>query len=129
MISVNRKTKFFVCKKVTDMRASFDSLFAKTKELLQKDPFSGHVFVFINKRRTMCKCLLYDGTGMVILSKRLEKGILFSKINSLFQSEISLTQAEFSLFFEGATLNKRFVESPSPVHKAAKLPKNTDEVS
>ena len=69
----------------------------------------------------MCKCLLYDGTGMVILSKRLEKKILFTKVNPLFKGDVSLTQAEFSLFFEGASLNKRFVESPPAVHKAAKV--------
>ena len=121
MIPVNRKTNFFICKTPTDMRASFDSLFSKTKELLQKDPFSGHVFIFINKRRTMCKCLLYDGTGLVLLCKRLEKEILFSKVNPLFKSEAKLTQAEFSLFFEGADLNKRFVDSPPPVQKKAKV--------
>jgi transposase len=116
MISVNRLTKIFVCKVPTDMRASYDTLFSKAKGILNKDPFSGHVFVFINSKRTSLKCLFYDGTGFVIISKRLERG-LFSKINVLFSGEISLTHAEFALFFEGAHLDKRFIDSPSEIRK------------
>lgn len=99
------------------MRASYDTLFSKAKSTLEKDPFSGHLFVFINKRRTSCKCLFYDGTGLVIISKRLEQG-LFSKINPFYGKEVVLTQAEFNLFFEGADLNKRFIESPRELKKA-----------
>ena len=93
------------------MRASYDSLFLKVKSILNKNPFSGHVFVFINKSRSSVKALYYDGTGLVILSKRLEKG-RFMRLNPSYKKQISLTQAEFSLFFEGANLEKRFVESP-----------------
>ena len=98
------------------MRSSYDSLFLKVKSILKKNPFSGHVFVFMNKRRTSIKALYYDGTGLIILSKRLEKG-LFMKINPHFKKQISLTHAEFALFFEGANLEKRFVESPSSFRK------------
>lgn len=120
MIALNRRTKIFVCKQATDMRASYDSLFSKVKTVLQKDPFSGHLFLFVNGKRTTCKCLYWDGTGLVILSKRLEKGT-FSKINSLFPGEVVLTEAEFGLFFEGANLEKRFIDSPSEVRKSSYL--------
>jgi transposase len=116
MIALNRRTKIFISKDPEDMRASYDSLFGKVQGVLKKDPFSGHLFVFINKRRTSCKCMYYDGTGLVIISKRMEKG-LFSKINPFYHDEIILTQAEFGLFFEGADLNKRFIESPSEIKK------------
>lgn len=56
MISFNRRTKVFVCKEPTDMRASYDTLFAKAKGVLGQDPFSGHLFLFINARRTSMKC-------------------------------------------------------------------------
>jgi len=113
MIGTNRRTKFYICKTPTDMRASYDSLYTKVKHVLNKSPESGHVFVFMNKRRTSIKALFYDGTGLVILSKRLEKKLLFMKINPFYKKQISLTQAEFNLFFEGANLEKRFVESPT----------------
>ena len=111
MISFNRRTKVFVCKEPTDMRASYDTLFAKAKGILNQDPFSGHLFVFINPRRTSVKCLYYDGTGLVILMKRMERG-LFSKINPMYQGELTMTHAEFALFFEGADLEKRFITKP-----------------
>ncbi len=116
MITFNRRTKIFVCKEPTDMRGSYDSLFKKTKVVLDKDPFSGHLFLFINRNRTSIKCLYYDGTGFVIISKRLEEGI-FSRINPFYGKEVVLTAAEFSLFFEGANLEKRFIESPSETRK------------
>lgn len=116
MISFNRLTKVFVCREATDMRASYDTLFGKVKGVLQKDPFSGHLFIFINSRRTSIKCLFYDGTGFVIICKRLERG-LFALINPLFPGEICLSPAEFGLFLEGATLEKRFVESPREIKK------------
>ena len=117
MIAFNRRTKIYVSKDPADMRGSYDSLFQKTKKFLDKDPFSGHLFVFINKRRSSCKCLYYDGTGLVIVSKRLEKG-QFAAINPFFPGKIVLTQAEFSLLFEGASLHKRFIESPKEISKS-----------
>ena len=117
MISFNRLTKVFVCKEPTDMRASYDTLFSKVKGVLKKDPFTGHLFLFINKRRTSIKCLFWDGTGFVLLCKRLEEG-LFHKINPLYQGDVVLSPAEFALFFEGADLKKRFIESPGEIKKS-----------
>ena len=120
MIALNRRTKIYVCKEPTDMRASYDSLFARAKTVLQKDPFSGHLFLFINRARTSCKCLYYDGTGLVIISKRLEAGT-FSQINPFYKEEIVLTEAEFGLFFEGADLKKRFIDSPRENKKVSTI--------
>jgi transposase len=120
MIALNRRTKIFVSKEPTDMRASYDSLFSRVKNTLEKDPYSGHLFLFINGGRTSCKCMYYDGTGFVIISKRMDKGT-FSKINPMFRGEIVLTGAEFGLFFEGANLEKRFIESPAHIQKNVNL--------
>lgn len=108
------------------MRASYDTLFAKAKGVLAQDPFSGHLFLFINSRRTSVKCLFYDGTGLVILAKRMERG-QFSRINPMYRGEVTLTAAEFALFFEGADLERRFisksgstawVDSPTEIKKS-----------
>jgi transposase len=96
------------------MRASYDTLFSKARDVLNQDPFSGHLFVFINSKRTAIKCLYYDGTGLVLLCKRLERST-FSRINPMFRGEIILTAAEFALFFEGADLEKRFIDSPKEI--------------
>lgn len=119
MLNFNRRTKIFVSKEPADMRASYDTLYSKARDILNQDPFSGHLFVFINSRRSAIKCLYYDGTGLVLLCKRLEKST-FSRINPLFKGEIVLTAAEFALFFEGADLEKRFIESPREVKKYLK---------
>jgi transposase len=100
------------------MRSSYDSLFARVKNMLEGDPYSGHLFLFVNRARTSCKVLYYDGTGFVILQKRLDRGT-FSRVNPSFKGEVILTEAEFGLFFEGADLEKRFIESPSE-RKSAK---------
>ncbi len=118
MISFNRRTKIFVCKDPTDMRASYDTLFSKARAVLNQDPFSGHLFLFMNGKRTSIKCLYYDGTGLVIVAKRMEKG-LFSRLNPFYRGEIILTAAEVALFFEGADLEKRFVESPREIKKSS----------
>ena len=116
MIALNRRTKIFISKNPEDMRASYDTLFQKAKSIFNKNPFSGHLFVFMNKRRNSCKCLYYDGTGLVIIAKRLEKGC-FAKINPHYRGKVILTQAEFALLFEGADINKRFIESPKEIRK------------
>jgi transposase len=108
MIALNRRTKIFVCKEATDMRASYDSLYARARDVLKRDPRSGHLFLFVNRARNSCKALYYDGTGFVILSKRLERG-QFSRLNPMYPNDIVLTEAEFGLFFEGANLEKRFI--------------------
>lgn len=119
MIALNRRTRIYVCKEATDMRSSYDSLFSRVKNVLRGDPFSGHLFLFVNRSRTSCKCLYYDGTGFVILSKRLERG-RFSRINPLYDKDVVLTEAEFGLFFEGANLEKRFIDSPSEIRREIK---------
>jgi transposase len=120
MLALNRRTRVFVCKEPTDMRASYDSLFLRAKEKLKQDPFSGHLFLFMNRARSSVKCLYYDGTGLVLICKRLERG-LFSRVSPLFQGDVVMTQAEFALFFEGANLEKRFIESPQEITKSAKV--------
>jgi transposase len=119
VITFNRLTKIYVCKEPTDMRASYDTLFSKAKAVLNQDPFSGHLFLFINRNRTSIKCLYYDGTGFVIIAKRMEKGF-FSRINPYYRGEVVMTAAEFALYFEGADLEKRFIESPVEMKKFSK---------
>ena len=82
------------------MRASYDSLFSRVKTVLNSDPVSGHLFLFVNRSRTTCKCLYYDGTGLVICRSDWRR--VFTRINPLYERDIVLTEAEFGLFFEGA---------------------------
>ena len=58
----------------TDMRKSFDGLAALVRNALQEDPTSGHLFVFLNRKRTQMKVLYFDRSGYCLWSKRLERG-------------------------------------------------------
>ena len=55
----SRRMRVFACKLPTDMRASFDSLYKQTKEIIGQDPKSGHMFLFINKNRSRVKILVH----------------------------------------------------------------------
>lgn len=65
--------RVFVTLAPTDMRGSFDSL-AGAARRLGLEPTDGHLYFFLNRRRRLCKCLWHDGSGWLLLSKRLEVG-------------------------------------------------------
>ena len=67
-------TRVFVATRPVDLRASFNRLFGLTQSVLQQDPLSGHWFVFTNQERNRVKVLFWDGSGLWVCAKRLEKG-------------------------------------------------------
>ncbi len=112
MLSFTGRTKVYAATQAVDLRKSYDALFAYCRDVIKRDALSGHLFLFINKRRNRLKCLLWDGTGLVLICKRLEQG-KFTLLNTLKGSTVALTSSEFALYFEGADLRGRFiVESP-----------------
>lgn len=74
MLSCTPATRVFLATAAVDLRASFNRLFALTQSVLQQDPLSGHWFVFTNKGRNRVKILFWDGSGLWVCAKRLEKG-------------------------------------------------------
>jgi transposase len=66
--------RVFLCTKPTDMRKGFDGLQGMVREFLGQDPLSGHLFLFLNRRRDRIKLLWWDRDGLVIWYKRLEAG-------------------------------------------------------
>jgi transposase len=74
MLSLPPSVRIFVARQPTDMRKAFDGLSAMVTDLIKLDPLSGHLFVFINKRRNRMKVLWWDRGGYWLLYKRLECG-------------------------------------------------------
>jgi transposase len=74
MLSLTPATRIFVALEPVDMRQSFNGLYTRVQTVLQADPTSGHYFLFTNKSRNRLKILLWDGSGLWILAKRLERG-------------------------------------------------------
>jgi transposase len=67
-------TKIWIAAGVTDMRGGFDGLSAQVQTVLQQQPFSGHVFLFRGRRGDIVKLLWWDGDGLCLFAKRLERG-------------------------------------------------------
>lgn len=74
MLNLSAATRVFVATAPVDLRGSFNRLFALTQEVLQQDPLSGHWFVFTNRQRNRVKVLFWDGSGLWVCAKRLERG-------------------------------------------------------
>lgn len=74
MLSLPPAVRVFVARGATDLRKSFDALAALAREVLRQDPLSGHLFVFLNRRRDRIKVLYWDRAGFCLFYKRLEAG-------------------------------------------------------
>jgi transposase len=112
VLGLASRARVFVYAQPTDMRKSFFTLAELVTRAMHQDPLSGDAFVFVNRRRTMAKCLVYDGTGMCLTIKRLSKGRFASPWERADESTLSLSASELALFFERSPLV--FVGALSP---------------
>ena len=74
MFGLGLATKVFVAVEAVDMRKGFDGLYGLVRDELGQDPLSGHLFLFSNRTHTRLKALMWDGSGLWVCAKRLEKG-------------------------------------------------------
>jgi transposase len=86
-----------------DMRKSFDGLAALASNRLALDPLSGHLFVFLNKRRDRIKILYWDRDGMAVWAKRLERGTF--RLPAATSGRVEMTTAELAALLAGIDLN------------------------
>ena len=99
MIGLPSGTRIWLAAGLTDMRRGFDGLAALAQSALEQDPFSGHVFAFRGRRGDIIKRLWWDGQGMCLFAKRLEKGrFIWPQAES---GSVSLTPAQLSMLLEG----------------------------
>jgi transposase len=106
MLTLPPSVRVFVYLGPTDMRRSFDGLAAMTRDLIRRDPLSGHLFVFFNRRRDRVKVLFWDRSGLALFYKRLEAGVFTLPIAADSQrTDVEMTWAEVSLILEGIDLS------------------------
>ena len=99
MIGLPAGTKVWIAAGITDMRKGMDGLFALAQTALEQEPFSGHVFVFRGRRGDLLKLVWFDGDGLCLFAKRLERGrFIWPQANS---GTVSLSAAQLSMLLEG----------------------------
>ena len=96
--------RVFVYTAPTDMRRSFDRLAAMVEQFLDQDPFSGHLFVFVNRRADRMKILFWDRSGFCLFYKRLEQGIFH--LPSAPEDHLELDVTRLTLLLEGLDLSE-----------------------
>ncbi len=114
MIGLSRRVRVFAYTRAVDMRKQYDGLYALVVAEMKADPLSGDLFLFTNRRRTRAKVLLWDGTGLCLYQKRLERGRFASLWRRDEQETFEMTLSELALFLEGSTLAGAFRLSPPP---------------
>jgi transposase len=99
MISVPGGVRVYLALGPTDLRKGFDGLAALVQTQLAQDPFAGHVFVFRGKRGDRLKLLYWDGQGLCLFAKRLERGrFVWPQARD---GTVTLTPAQLSMLLEG----------------------------
>jgi len=126
VIGLPRGVSVYAFDEPCDMRKSFDTLAALVVEQMNHDVLVGDLFLFISKDRRRAKVLYFDGTGMCLFAKRLEKS-QFSAAWKRAKSHrgFEMTLSELALFIEGSA---RIAASPTLLTKADLRPKFPKEV-
>jgi transposase len=105
MLSLWPATRIFVAVEPLDMRRGFNGLYAWVQTVLGEEPTCGHWFVFLNKRRNRLKILTHDGSGLWVLSKRLERGTYAAPVGE--GKSVNLRPEELMLLIHGIESTSR----------------------
>jgi transposase len=117
MMPAGQSVRVYAATTPTDMRKSFNTLAELVRSQMGRDPLSGELFLFTNSRRTRAKVLFWDGTGLVIYMKRIERLRFAAPWARATEGTIRMSMAELQLFLEGSALV--FVGRLSPDHVEA----------
>lgn len=106
MISLTSDAKIFIALGATDMRKGFDGLCGVVTSVLQKDPVSGQLFLFVNRRRDKMKILYWDGDGLAIWYRRLEQGTFQMPQVEDGQASVEIRSDELTMLIRGIDYSK-----------------------
>lgn len=110
-----RRVTVYAYGRPTDMRKGFDGLSALVTQDLARDPLSGEVFIFVSRDRVRTKVLHWDGTGLCVYAKRLERGRFACLWREDADPPIALTISELDLFLDGSALVGTMALSPPEI--------------
>lgn len=106
MFGLGAATRIYLAPGATDMRKSFNGLYGLVRDQLLCDPLSGHVFLFSNAQRNRLKLIFFDGSGLWVCSKRMERGCPRWPSADTAQGKILLSREEFALLIGGIDLTQ-----------------------
>jgi transposase len=101
VLGIGRATRIYLAPGATDMRKGYEGLYGLVRDRLQCEPLSGHVFLFCNGRRNRLKLIYWDGSGLWICGKRLQRGCFCWPERSPGEVKIRLTAEEFAMLIGG----------------------------
>jgi transposase len=104
VFGIGPATRIYLAAGSTDMRKGFEGLFGLVRDRLSCDPLSGHIFLFSNAQRNRLKLLFWDGSGLWVCAKRLEKGRFRWPEAESEESKITLSHEELMLLVGGIDL-------------------------
>lgn len=108
MLQIPPQVKIFVALQPTDMRRGFPGLTGQVIQTLKKDPLSGHLFLFRNRRRDRLKILYWDGDGYAIYYKQLSRGTFeLPEPQDKSAASIQIRASELSMLLDGIELKGR----------------------
>jgi transposase len=114
VIGSTRALKAYAYCAPVDMRKGFDGLYGMVRRGIGRDPLSGDLYLFVSRDRKRAKVLVWDGTGLCVYAKRLERGRFASLWTGEPRRNLGLTVTELQLFLEGSALVGRVQLSPPP---------------
>jgi transposase len=106
MLGLGAATRVYLAIGATDIRKGFEGLFGIVRDRLLIDPLSGHLFVFCNARKNRLKILFWDGSGIWICTKRLERGRFSWPSQGDENGTLRLSQEQLALLIGGIELSK-----------------------
>ena len=106
MFGIGPATRIYLAAGATDMRKGFEGLYGLVRDRLSCDPLSGHVFLFANAQKNRLKLLFWDGSGLWVCAKRLEKGRFRWPEAQVAESKIIVSHEEFTLLLGGIDLTQ-----------------------
>lgn len=106
MFGLGPATKIYVAVEAVDMRKGFDGLYGLVRDQLGADPMSGHLFLFTNRTRTRLKALIWDGSGLWVCAKRLEKGRFGWPVVAGTQRSITMRTEQLAMLVNGLDLRQ-----------------------
>jgi transposase len=115
VITLPRTVRVWAYGKAVDLRKGYNGLVGLVENDLRSDVMGGDLYLFVNIKRTGCKVLLWDGTGLCIYMKKLERGRFADLWSARDGAVVRMTSSELTLFIEGCALVGKKALSPPAI--------------